>query len=288
MTTCPCGQPATDGAFLCGSCITGIWNTLANVPGLVAELETTITRQARMAERAGSAADGSLPWNEAASRAHRRLRVTLSTLAEACTVDRIRSTEGTHREPAPARVDLGYLASWLMVRVDPVAASPHARALWDVARVVRSCSRVIDRPPELTYAGPCQACGADLYAMPGAALVTCRVCGVPEDVEERRGFLLTRVYDQLATATEVARALTTLDMPITSDRVRQWRHRERLVARGHNRTGHPLYRVGDVVDLLLADTTAKPGTRRKRSDGLAGVAVGQDTGEPPSGPQIER
>lgn len=288
MTTCPCGQPATDGAFLCGSCITSTWNTLANVPALVAELETTITRQARMAERAGSNADGALPWNEAASRAHRRLRVTLSTLAEACVGDRIGSTEATHREPAPARADLGYLASWLMVRVDPLAASPHARALWDVARVVRSCSRVIDRPPELIYAGPCQACGADLYAMPGAALVTCRVCGVPEDVEERRGFLLDRVYDQLATATEVARALTTLDMPITSDRVRQWRHRERLVPRGHNRTGHPLYRVGDVVDLLLADTAGGTRPRKKRSDGRVGAAVGQDTREPPNGPQIER
>lgn len=288
MTTCPCGQPATDGAFLCGSCITSTWNTLANVPALVAELETTITRQARMAERSGSATDGALPWNEAASRARRRLRVTLSTLTEACIADRINSTEATHREPVPARGDLGYVASWLMVRVDPLAASPHARALWDVGRVVRSCSRVIDRPPEMIYAGPCQACGADLYAMPGAALVTCRVCGVPEDVEERRGFLLTRVYDQLATATEVARALTTLDMPITSDRVRQWRHRERLVPRGHNRTGHPLYRVGDVVDLLLADTAGGSRTRGKRSNGRVGAAVGQETREPPNGPQIER
>jgi hypothetical protein len=258
-TTCPCGQPSGDGSFLCGSCVTGAWNTLATVPGLVAELETTITRQARMAAHAtGGTTDAALPWNEAASRAHHRLRVALGSLVEACTRDGIGSTEPTHREPVPARVDLGYLASWLMVRVDPLAASPNARALWDVSGVVRSCLRVIDRPPELIYAGPCRVCGSDLYAAPGAALVTCRDCGTPEDVEERRGFLLGRVHDQLATATEAARALTSLDMPITSDRIRQWRHRDRLVARGHNRAGHPLYRVGDVVDLLLADTTRTP------------------------------
>ena len=39
-------------------------------------------------------------------------------------------------------------------------------------------------------------------------------------------------------------------MPVTPELVRKWKYRGRLVSRGHDTPGSPLYRVGDVVDLL--------------------------------------
>lgn len=36
------------------------------------------------------------------------------------------------------------------------------------------------------YAGPCDICGDELYAKPGARVVHCRLCNVDYDVEPRR------------------------------------------------------------------------------------------------------
>lgn len=112
---------------------------------------------------------------------------------------------------------------------------------------------MIDRPPEEVFAGPCGECGQDLYAAVGAPLVRCPQCGQVYDTEQRRSWLLELVHDQLATGPEISQALTSLALPVTPERIRQWKARNRLLPRGKNQTGRPLYRVGDVAELLMGE-----------------------------------
>lgn len=249
--TCPCGQPV-DGAFLCGSCTTSIWNTLDLVPDLLAELDVARTRQARLTG-GGRSTGRPLPWNDAASRTRTEVEHRLWSLVSACADAGIPSGEETQREPWPEFGNDYDASRWLMCRVEPIARVPWAPDALGLVRAANRGWRLVDHPPERVFAGPCGLCGEDLYATPGEPVVVCSACRTPEDVEERRAFLLAKVDDQLVTATEMARALTTLGQPVTPERIRQWKHRGRILARGSNLAGVPVYRVGDVVSLLVSD-----------------------------------
>lgn len=259
MTTqiCRCGQPTTEASYICPSCTNGLWNTLDAIPDLLVDLGLTRTRQRHYGTTTGTSSGDALPWHEAASRSLHDVREATYAIVDRCIAARLASTETTHTSARPSR-RLDDAARWLQVRVDPIAAQPWAPTALGLIRVHNRALTVIDHPPEHTYAGPCQVCGADLYTLPDQPEVKCPGCGATEDVAARRSYLLGCVNDQLATATEIARALTSLAMPISSERIRQWKHRQVLEVRSHEHhrdgtTGHPLYRVGDVIDLLLAD-----------------------------------
>lgn len=210
---CECGTPVTD-SFLCRDCSRDFDAMLGDLGRWVPALDESRTRQVRFGGNGGRRSTATpLPWNEVASRAQRA-------------VSEWRSDYG--RGPA----------------------TPEAyRALSVVHRLVET---VIDRPADRTYAGPCSACSADLYAAAGSLAVVCEPCGLEYDIEPRREYLLGVVEDQLATATELARALTSLGRPVDSALVRKWAERGRIVAHGRNRRGHAVYRVGDVLDLVAS------------------------------------
>lgn len=250
--TCPCGQPC-DGAYVCGSCTTGLWNALNRLPGLLAELDVARTRQARLSDGTGRSTGRPLPWNESASSLHGALVHRLWSLVSACADAGLASTEDTQREPWPEFGDNRGATRWLMCRVDPIARQPWGPEALDLVGLATRGWRLVDHPPEQIFAGPCGLCGEDLYATPGEPVVVCGACRTPEDVEARRAYLLAMVDDQLVTATEMARALTTLGQPVTPERIRQWKHRGRILSRGSNLAGAPVYRVGDVVTLLVTE-----------------------------------
>lgn len=253
--TCPCGQPTGETTYICSSCTNQLWNTLDAIPDLLVDLDLTRTRQRSYGTTTSRPAGDALPWHEAASRSIADLRTALYACVDRCIGQRIASSEQVETTLRPASKALDDVARWLQVRVDQIAGKPWAPDARRLITAHNHALKVIDRPPEHTYAGPCQVCGADLYTLPDQPAVRCAGCGTVEDVARRRSYLLAAVDDHLATATEIARALTSLAMPVTSERIRQWKHRERLQARAHEpHTGHPLYRVGDVIDLLLADT----------------------------------
>jgi hypothetical protein len=87
--------------------------------------------------------------------------------------------------------------------------------------------------------------------------VRCRDCRTVYDVAERREWLLHSAEDVLATAPVISRALTRMGSEVMPDRIRQWASvsggGRRLVRRGRDRSGVPLYRLGDVMDLLAAE-----------------------------------
>lgn len=99
------------------------------------------------------------------------------------------------------------------------------------------------------YAGPCDICGDELYAKPGARVVHCRLCNVDYDVEPRRQKLLKKAESKLLGAADIARVLTGVGLKVTPERVRTWIAREQLKPAGIDRARRPLYRLRDAQRL---------------------------------------
>lgn len=251
-TSCAsCGARRAAGAYLCSDCNDELSMLLGDVPSLVDELTTTLTGQQRFEQQTpnSKSREQPLPFNLGASHALADLHVALLRIVELTHKAHVESVD--HRDTR-AGSSSSSMSRWLLWRVDGIAAQPWGdHALAELQRVSKHATRVIDRPAERAFAGPCDDCGRDLYAKHDASTVECSACGLTYDLAARREWLLRAVDDQLATATEIARALTSLDLPVTSERIWQWRHRDRIEQRSIDRRGRPMYRVGDVVTLLI-------------------------------------
>jgi hypothetical protein len=223
-----------------------------------------------------------LPWAEGTSKAVRALRVELvgwvrlvveerrlepvRVVGPACWLCTHRSCRATRTPGWPADT-LPAMAAWLLGQVSWLRHHPDAASCASgVGRVTESLRRAVDRAPELLYAGPCTAdvdhdgstrqCGHDMYVTPDTPRVRCPACRAAYDVEQQRALMAEAADDYLLSAAEIARAVTALHQRIRDDRIRQWAARGRLTARGVNAARAPIYRLGDVLDLLAERHTA--------------------------------
>lgn len=256
MNECRCGRPTRDVAYVCDHCADELSNALGDVPWLDTELEVTITKQRAIPTEGGSASfEKALPWHEKASETRRELHGLLATWIRFCAEENIRNASPHHGIPDDT---LQAMSGWLLWRVDGLTLHDIGlEAVDEITSAVASCRRVIDRRPDRWYAGPCvtDGCGADLYATRREGSVKCRQCEAMYDVAERREWLLAEAEDRLAPASEIARAVSWLGAePLTGDRVRKWAERGQLVVKSHDGKGRPLYRIGDAIDRLAADT----------------------------------
>lgn len=141
-------------------------------------------------------------------------------------------------------------------------------ALRELISIERRLARLVDRPPDLWFAGMCSAdiggdgkCQQNLYAKAERGDVTCPSCGIVWAVEARRAFMLAEAEGFLMTPVEAARAITTLgEYEGTSaqltGRIYKWAQRGRILASGHveiDARVRPLYRLGAILDLLAED-----------------------------------
>jgi hypothetical protein len=250
--TTGCGEPTT-GAPLCDTCDETFAKNIAELPALAAALRQTITRQVRINDRNGPRnAETAVPFNDKAARARAALLGDLW---------RWTTTIWNHTDPLP-RGGIADLGRWLHTRINTLLDHPD---IGDIANTLNrhaaKCWHLTDRPPDRIFAGICSQhtpdgqCVEWLYANPGASVVTCRACGTHHDVNDRREVLRQAAEDVLATAAEVSRSVTWLGEHIKPDRIRQWASRGRLAKRAED-DGKPLYRIGDVLD-LLAQTEQK-------------------------------
>lgn len=291
---CPvvwCDRPMPGGRRICGACEAGTLREIADVPSLAHHLEIAVSRQAQIGEGGGGRSDDErpLPWDERAAEAAHALKAVLVSwvrllsdgvhqLAGPVCASRCahRSCVYTElgREPAD---DLASIARWLIRFEGPLFRHEAAsEAVEEIIETVRAARKAVDRPADKIYAGPCDECGGDLYARPGAALVTCQWCQdrtggiLLYDVQARRKWMLAEVEDFELPAPDIARALTTLVRPIAPALLHTWAARGKLSAvptmRGpvcalacDHPTCHeilarprPRFRVGDVVDLMIA------------------------------------
>ena len=131
--------------------------------------------------------------------------------------------------------------------------------------------RTLNGPSVRWYAGPCRAelvdddgaqtgelCDEDLYAAPGARVVRCRVCGAEMDAAARKEWLLKEAEIALVHAELLGRALAALDVEgVTSSRIRNLADRGRLVAKGIDQLGRPLYKVAEVLAIVREQDATK-------------------------------
>jgi hypothetical protein len=265
MSTCRCGRPTRDEAYVCDDCTRSLSVVLAEVPWLEVELETSMTRAKGVDYRTKGgtqATETPSPVSWAVSEARDHLKALLVTWVLFCDAERVRSQSPDRGLP---RDTLTAVSRWLMWRVDGLALlETGADAVDEITSAAAHCRRLIDRPADRMYAGRCGSvdedttCQVDLYAKVGARLLVCRSCGTEWNVADRREWLLKEAEEVLATAVEISRAVSWLGAePLTADRVRQWAARERLLVRGHDRYGKALYRVGDVIDLVAGGETRR-------------------------------
>ncbi len=256
--TCACGRPVQD-ATICQGCSDRLERALGDVPALVQDLEVTRFRQSRTGGQGIGivvrGAERPLPWDQRASEATDVLRSTL--------VGWVRiALEEAHPRPASPRDGLADMARFLLALMPWFRQHAAAdQAVDEVTHAVENAQRVTDRAPDRVYAGPCReeygpedergerCCTAHLYATNPRA-VQCPNCKAVHDVPPRQAWLLAMAQDQLETATNLSQALSRLGESVTPERVRKWAQRGRVLPHGHNERGHPLYRVGDVLELL--------------------------------------
>ncbi|MEV0251182.1 hypothetical protein AB0H76_31635 [Nocardia sp. NPDC050712] len=224
---------------------TAATQSLFAIPGLLVELETTMSRSdARGTQSVGGRTsikgrEPILPYDKVAADARALLLDILGRV-----VAQMSAVVG---QPAPAAPrDRVLFASACLPDL------PDDSAVWagigDVARAVRVARAAIDRPEVHRVLGRC-GCGAPLYAAEIRDVLACESCGRTHSAADVRATALVRAADKLATAAQLARLLPWMgETRITADRIRQWAVRGKLAA--HSVDGRTLYRVGDVLALV--------------------------------------
>lgn len=269
--------------ILCSRCLRRVERAIEDLPGLVEDLELTVTRQtagAALARRAGG--ETALPFDdsERVQRARRDVTV-LDEWADLIAGSRARAASLTMagRARRSARALLDRLAWFEVDEQAPDAALA-------MVQIRDSLRRAVDRPASRVFAGLCGAeivalvldvdqvadvitpaievstCAGEVYAEPGDPLAICAACGGGHHVAERRQLTLAAIEDELLPLAEILAAVPVLTGR-NPDRatVRQWRARRRLVPASTTPAGVDLYRGGDVLRLVVDEGT-RPGPRR--------------------------
>lgn len=241
-----CGRPVED-ATLCHRCTDHLERALAEVPWLTEQLEITVTRAKAQTFDGGSrSAERPLPYHLKASEAATGLSAALRELAAALRVAGELAT--APHAPIP-------LSRALLGELKAIRRNNYGPTVDTITRTHRTAMRIIDRPAEKVYAGPCE-CGEDLYAKKAAAEVACRGCDRTYDVAEMQEWMKSQVADRLVTAREGAGLLSRFDLPTEQKTIDKWHERNRVTVRGHNPRGRRMYLFADL--LTLAANVKRP------------------------------
>jgi hypothetical protein len=247
--TCDCGRETRDNAYVCDECLGGLTETLAEIPWLAGELETTIHGERGVDYRALGGSPGSekpMPYNLPAAEARRALRRSLHTAVRFCDEEHVRHQSRTNTLPTDS---LESMSRWLMWRVDGLGFSDMGgQFVTDIVNASTACRRMVDRKPERRYAGPCE-CGRDLYHKPGATQVQCKDCERTYDVGDLYEWMKKQVRDRLVTARDGAALLCRFDLETQQATIDKWHERGRIVAHGHDAKNHRLYLMDDLINL---------------------------------------
>lgn len=246
---------AKTDSYLCVTCTNELEKALAEMPALLHDLDTTISRQDRGTSTPlyamkrqrlqipgehypeGSTTLISTPWEFSWDAANLRwtVRNTLVTWAR-----HLAETRG-------AEIPKGMSAAMFLlehidsIRLDEAAYEIHDQISWSVAAI----NRAIDRQGPDVFAGRCDAtqltftldgehlvteaatCGVDLYGRDDEPEIQCGACGMKYQLAERLAEMVDRqINDQLARAHLIADALTTVEATLTRECLRKWIQRD--------------------------------------------------------------
>lgn len=291
MSDChACSRPVSD-ANLCRSCLdqltielraliggsnpvilpkkAGEQRTIAANRGLIAELEDTLTRQARTGQRnGGRSAETPMAYHLGASVDLETIRDGLGFWARTIATTRGITVDAA-RHPAE-------LAAWLLRWSGEIAQHADAAELHgDVLAMTNAARRTIDRAADLRFVGPCDGhkasdlpanstCGEDLYVTMHAREAVCRTedCKAVYPIEERRAWLLEQAVDQLRTARQLAYELPWIaGITVNVKVIGMWAARGKITKLlPHHADPDQItrFRVGEVIEYArsLAEETA--------------------------------
>lgn len=251
MSDTPCavdGCPRPAGAHgICAVDRVALTDALAAFPWLVQQLHLTVTRQTAIAGGSSAGEGEGLVFAREEADLLWVVRNTCDAWAHA--LDASGMTWAPYERPSTA---YAAGARYLHAYLSEVLRMPELPQLvGEFVALAHACERAIDRPGERVYVGPCDEDGRDLYAYPDQDTVKCR-CGKTFDVWSRRLEMLEAAEERLLPAVDVSRALTTLGVEVTPERIRQWQTRGKLHPVPGPWGGRAMYRVGDVRALLSA------------------------------------
>lgn len=262
MSECTaCSSPAPD-ATICPNCADRTAGYLRQIPGLVDELTTTLTRQARIGDR-NSRPGGDTPvvFDQRASADLEGFHAYLTRWAAAVAEHRGIHVDSDHTPAGLSR----WLLRW------NGAASQHPEAgdyAADIHALIRGALHTIDRAPELRYVGPCEDCHQDLYVLAERPpqVVNCPTdgCEASYPMEARRAWLLEQTYGRLLTAHEMSRAIASLvpGEPLTPNRISQWAARDKITKYLHH-PRDPHKRVRFLVEDVIRQLHESMASRQK-------------------------
>lgn len=267
--TCQKCTAATNGVVLCSRCQHTARRALFNVAAYHADLFTLpaqsfgVRRANRVADPTGSAvslASGTDPIEDAADSTKTMLTGWLR---------RVVDTKPSAFMPNQDTVDV--LAKVLTQQLPHIATLDWAgQFVRELLALELRLRRIVEANKGRWYAGVCGTitdpetgayCTRVLYADPDEDFVRCPVCRTTWPVKDRRQILLEQARDVETNIAVIARAaLALLDGEPSAARlearIQKWADRGKLERRGHvDLDGHvrKVYRVGDVLDLLLTD-----------------------------------
>lgn len=254
MNTCPACQAQQDAGLLCSACCDVLERDLRSVPDLVAELDITLSKQARIGVAgAPGLARERTPINVGAMLVADDLaNVLASWVIDVCGED----------WPFGRRAGAASFARDLLSHVPEIRRHPAVEELIDeVTDAIKQARRVIDRPADKVYLGQCLVetpddqgrqvtCLADVYARTTASQVKCGVCGITHEVTERRAWLLEQARDRLFTVKEAAQMMGDVGrIKVTEASIRGYVHRGRIAY--HTGT---MIRLGDLLTVVIDDS----------------------------------
>jgi hypothetical protein len=273
-----CGRPTQD--MLCSLCLKDLTGALhllvhdgADVkgnrrPGLLEELQVTVTRQDQLVspmDKTSASAESALAFHAAASEVSWVADNTVTTWA--------RDMAETYPHLSLTATTTVQAAEWLANLPSLLAVHPAAsEILNEVTSLVIRIKQIIDIAAPRFFVGQCGhsdehgTCTVELYAREDKNSVHCPQCQTEYSVDERRLMMLAVLNDQLATAVEIAPAMQRLTgREAKVDTIRSWKHNKKLFPHGHTASGQPLYRIGDVIELLMTTKNRQRGARAKNA-----------------------
>jgi ribosomal protein L37AE/L43A len=255
-STCECGKPTRNDAYVCDTCADTATQVLNEMPWLSDELDISVARLRAAGSGEGSASrETALPFADAIAERRDALRNALVTAVRHCVEDGVRHQSSSDDMPKDT---LAAMARWLLWRVDGLTLNDMGGEMLDgIVSAARSCRRVIDLPPERWYAGPCPDCKRDMYHRPQASDVKCRGCDkvwlVAEVVAWMHSRITEHMTDRLVTASEGATLLGRLGLETAQATIDKW-HDRKLVTEAGRTPPNPdtgktrrLYRWDDLL-----------------------------------------
>lgn len=230
-----CETPTVPGIHLCAPHQAQYVTLLDRAPDQVATARETVAKLGSNVAGGGGATVASAPVN-----------LTAMILVDEFV--RLITAEPIHlgAEPTPIRVRRLALHS---------SSGP---TLAHLERAEARMMAVSERPADWLILGDCAAldddtpCAGRYRYQRGDVMARCSKCPFEVEIVEYRRWQLRRVPFAPARLTRLVRALEGLGVAVRLNTVQVWAHRGRLVPCEFDTAGKPLYRVGDVLDILEA------------------------------------